>query len=317
MQRLILIVTLALVCVAGNASPSFAGVEATTDLLFETMSRVEARFRSYRATSGDISQQLKRAEGAEEEARARAKSARLTGNLRGYEEAKADLTEALVNQILLQERRVVAALEAFEANRRDLARILPRLRSKTPDTGSPDQDRAQQQRFLGMVRDMGYDVKNLALFFQSLAGANPDAQTQVKIASTTSSLLAIQQALEIGRRSAEAGSGGFSQAALAVANAVETINGTLPLLVLRRDFILDTKQKLQVANAIALHRLAGASVFGANSLNPVEITNAARDEIIRDLERDRRVDELFDGEGVGPSAPSRNEIREGLESLKF
>jgi hypothetical protein len=317
MNRLIGASVLGLVCLVAEAPPSIAAVEATSDILFETMAKVESRFRSYRATSADTTEQLKRAEAAEVNARGRAKTARLSGNQRAFEEAQAEATDALVTQILLQERRVVAALEAFEANRRDLTRVLPRLRSKAAGAGSPDGDREQGQRLVTMFRDLGHDVRNLALFFQELAGANADAHTHMKVASTTASLLAIQQALEIGRRSAEAGPGGFGQAALAVANALETINGTLPLLLLRRDFLLDQKEKLRVANAIAMNRLASASVFGAKSLDPAEITNMARDEINRDMERDRRVDELFEGEGVGPSAPSRGENRHALESLKF
>lgn len=317
MRQFVGITASVLACLAVAASPALAGVEATTELLFETLARVEARFRSYRATSGDLANQLKRAEAAEAEARARAKAARLAGDRRTYEEAQAEATDALVSQILVQEERVIRALEAFEHNRRDLARILPRLRSKAGGTGPPERDRAQEQRLLMVFRDMGADVRNLARFFDALEGVSADPHAQVKIASTTASLLAIQHAIERGQRSAEVGPGGFGQAALAVANALETINGTLPLLVLRRDFLLDQKEKVRVANALVLIRLASAEIFHNNSLNPVEITNVVKDEIGRDLERDRRADELLESEAIGPSGPSRREVGRELDSLNF
>jgi hypothetical protein len=170
---------------------------------------------------------------------------------------------------------------------------------------------------LTTFRDFGQDLRSLALYFQRVVeAAGPDQQTQMKLAATAASLHAIQQALEAGRRSA-AGSGGYGRAAVAVANAIEALDATLPLLLLRRDVLLQQREKLRVANALAMSRLAASGVLGGETLNPLEQINATREELSRDLDRDRRIDDLFEAEGLGPSAPPLGQVREAIESLRF
>jgi hypothetical protein len=317
MSRPAILVVFLLCVLAGTAGLARAGYEATAEVLFETLARVESRFRGQREEAGRATALLKQAELAEVEARARAKAARLSGDLRGFEVALAGATNALADQILTQLGRVTAALEVFEANRRDLARILPRLSPTAGQGPTTGQDQAQGQRFLGLMRDVSADMLGLANFFQGLLGDQEDPRAQMKLAGLAQGLLVIQQAIERGRQTAEAGPGGFAHAALAVANALETINGTIPLLALRRDSLLDQKERLRVSNSLVLIRLASQSVFGPASLNPLAIKNAAQDELSRDLERDRRLDEQFTLEGVGPAVPSRREIREALRSVRY
>lgn len=314
-RHAITLVVLALMTVWVAAAS--AAVEATADILFETLSRVESRFRSYRAASSTLSTDLKRVEEQATTATERARSARLSGNRRDFEMAHVDLTEALKTQIFLQLKRMDSALEVFQASRHDLARILPRLRAWGGGTGQGEADRAHVERMLTTFRDFGQDLRSLALYFQRVVeAAGPDQQVQMKLAATAASLHAIQQALEAGRRSA-AGSGGYGRAAVAVANALEALDATLPLLLLRRDVLLQQREKLRVANALAMSRLAASGVLGGESLNPLEQINATREELSRDLDRERRIDDLFEAEGLGPSAPPLGQVREAIESLRF
>lgn len=309
------VVLVVLVRLVTDISSAQAGVEQTTEL-FDTLIRVEKRFRDHQKGSGEMSEQLKNAEERETEARSRARTARLSGDRRAYEEAMVDATNAIVDQIIIRERFLNSALEILELNRRDLQRILPRLGSKGGGTGSPDQDRAHEKQILDSFRNLGHDIRNLAEFYQRLLGANPDSHSQYKLATMVGGLTVLQQHIEAARRLADGGQGGLGHAVVLVANTLETINSAIPIYTLRRDLVLSRKEKVKVANAVAIFRLVSGEIFRSNSLNPAHILSEAKQDIARDGDLDRRLDEHLELEGIGSSTPSRGELRDLLD-LRF
>jgi hypothetical protein len=302
-------------CVVMNTTSVSAGTEATTDLLFEVMAKIDSRFRDYRNSSASITEQLKEAQARANDAQARGNAARLSGDQEAFERARAEEEEALVQQILLQLRRVVRAREVLQANRRDLAPVYRRLRASAGTAGAAGEDRAQHQQLLRRFQDLAGDIRELALFFEGLVPA-ADPQAQSKLGATVVGLRTIQQAIQMGLRSGDMGAGGLAQVFQAVGNTLESMTSALAFLNFREDVLLSQKEMGKIANIIAMGRIVSASFFGAPSLNPVEIDNVANDEYARDVERGRRLEELMGAEGMGSGVPSPRETREALRSIK-
>lgn len=296
--------------------PVWAATETTTDMLFQTFQRAEARFKSYRAQSRSLKQELAEAKRVQEEAEQRIKAALAARDQIALEHARADLTDAIASQLLAEERRVVEALTTFEETRRDFARILPRLQMEA--AGKAGEGRVREGRaFVEAMAGLGRDLREYVKFLNDLAGVNADSAVRVKLGAAMASLGAVDQSVQLARQAAQGGGNGLYQAATIVGNTVETLSGAIPLLALRQQAILSQRERLAMANALALTRMASLPLFGSSGLDLITMTRVIQDDFTDDLEREQGIGQLLEAEGMGGDVPSREEIGAVLDGFKF
>lgn len=296
---------------------TWPATERTTDILFQTFQKAEARFDSYRTESERLKKQVGAARGDQEKAEKRLEKALAREDVVGAEKTRVELTEAIAAQIVAEERRVVAALDAFEEIRRDFVRILPHLELDTARQNGGKDPAVSTKKLVDNMAQVGQDMRGYVRFLSGLTANSKDPNVRVKLASAMASVAAVEQAVRLARQTSTNGGSGFHQAKNIVANVVDSLSGAIPLLALRQQVLLSQRQRLAMANTLALSRIAAQPLFGAAGLNLVKITETMRDDFKDDIDREGSIGSLYEAEGIGNESPSQGEIEVLLNEMQF
>jgi Sec-independent protein translocase protein TatA len=299
------------------AAEAWPATERTTDILFQTFQKAEARFDNYRNESEQLKKQVGAAKNDQQRAEKQLKKALASEDIVGAEKTRVELTEAIAAQIVAEERRVVAALDAFEEIRRDFVRILPRLELDAARQGGGAEAAAASNKLVQHMAEVGQDMRGYVRFLSGLTANSKDPNVRVKLASAMASVAAVEQAVRLARKASANGGSGFHQARNIVANVVDSLSGAIPLLALRQQVLLSQRQRLAMANTLALSRIAAQPLFGSAGLNLVKITETMRDDFKDDIEREGSIEKLYEAEGIGNESPSQGEIEVLLNEMQF
>lgn len=305
---------IALLLSAGNTWPA---TERTTDILFQTFQKAEKRFDGYRTESERLKRQVGRAKSDQQKAEKQLKKALAKEDAVGVEKTRVELTEAIAAQIVAEERRVVAALDAFEEIRRDFVRILPRIELDAAKRGAGKEAAASTEKLVNNMAQVGRDMRGYVRFLSGLTANSKDPNVRVKLASAMASVAAVEQSVRLARKASANGGTGFHQAKNIVANVVDSLSGAIPLLALRQQVLLSQRQRLAMANTLALSRIAAQPLFGSAGLNLVKITETMRTDFKDDIDREGSIGSLFEAEGIGNESPSQGEIEVLLNEMQF
>lgn len=296
---------------------SWPATERTTDILFQTFQKAEKRFDDYRTESERLKKRVGAARSDQRKAETQLKKAQAKEDAVGVEKTRVELTEAIAAQIVAEERRVVAALDAFEEIRRDFVRILPRIELDAAKREGGEKAMASSKKLVNNMAEVGQDMRGYVRFLSGLTANSKDPNVRVKLASAMASVAAVEQAVRLARKASANGGTGYHQAKNIVANVVDSLSGAIPLLALRQQVLLSQRQRLAMANTLALSRIAAQPLFGSAGLNLVKITETMRDDFKGDIDREGSIGSLYEAEGIGNESPSQGEIEVLLNEMQF
>jgi len=265
MKRLLYTLIMVLIVIAlglGTTSLAYA-VEETTDIVFDTLERVERRTAGYEERRVGFANEIRRARQEAESAIEKLSRAEAEGDEVAVEEARADLVKATATELAAKRRQVDQAFKVYGDNHRDLE-VLLRHFQRSPRSGEGQDGEEAFVRTLRITQQFGTNVKQMLLSFSDLARAARDPQLRSKLASAAGSLQAVNRGLEAMNARVRSGSGDPREVARKVSGYMDALDSAIAQLVMARRFLDEEETKLQVANHLSLIRLISRRVAGVD-----------------------------------------------------